>query len=262
MCGWSDRSDVVKMLKELKNLLAFLTIIPVGMTEDYLIDSAKYMTLFPLIGAFIGSLAGIFAWLLHRTLPDPIVGALTLGFLLLITGLHHTDGLLDFGDGLMYQGPPERKIEVMHDQRTGTGGLTLGMITLLTTALCIAGLNENMIIQSLIVSEASAKLSMVVGAWAGKSAHKGMNTYFINTMHDRHRNKRLLFALIISFSMAACFLWIEGLIVVMSGIITGLIVVSISNRHFEGLTGDVFGAMNELTRMISLLMILAVVRWV
>lgn len=250
------------MLKELKNLLAFLTIIPVGMTEDCLIDSAKYMPLFPLVGAFIGSLAGIFAWLLHQTLPDLIVGTLTLGFLLLITGLHHTDGLLDFGDGLMYQGSPERKIEVMHDQRAGAGGLTLGLITVLTTALCIAGFNTNMIVQSLVVSEASAKLSMVVGAWAGKSAHKGMNTYFINAMHNRHRNKRLLYALIISFSIATCFLWIEGLIVMMSGIITSLIIVGISNRHFEGLTGDVFGAMNELTRMISLIMILAVVRWV
>lgn len=40
---------------------------------------------------------------------------------------------------------------------------------------------------SLIVSEVSAKLSIVVGAWTGKSAHKGMNTYFINAMHERHR---------------------------------------------------------------------------
>jgi len=250
------------MLKELRNLLAFLTIIPVGMTEDYLIDSAKHMPLFPLVGAFIGFLAGVFAWLLHQALPRRIVGALTLGFIQMITGLHHVDGLLDFGDGLMVHGPPKKKIEAMHDRHVGAGGLTLGLITLLTSILCIAGLSVNMIIQSLVVSETSAKLSMVVGAWAGRSAHEGMNTYFISAMHDRHRNKRLLLALMISFSIALCLLWIEGTLAVASSIITSLAMVGISNRHFKGLTGDVFGAMNELARMASLLTILAVVKWI
>jgi len=257
-----DRSDVTGMFKEIRNLLAFLTIIPVGMTEDSLIDAAKYMHLFPLVGAFIGALAGIFAWLLHQTLPDLIVGTLTLGFLLLITGLHHTDGLLDFGDGLMCQGPPEKKIEVMHDQRTGAGGLTLGLITLLTSAFCIARLDVEIDIQSLIVSEVSAKLSMVIGAWIGKSAHRGMNTFFVNAMHGRHRKKRLICALTISFGIATGLLWITGFITMIFGIITSLTLMGISNRHFGGVTGDVFGAMNELTRMASLITILAVVNWV
>jgi len=251
-----------QMLREIKNLIAFLTIIPVGMDQDCLTDAAKYMPLFPLIGAFIGLLAGISAWLLFQILPDIIAGILTLGLLLLITGLHHTDGLLDFGDGLMYQGPPEKKIEIMHDQRIGAGGLTLGLITLLTSALCIARLNADITIQSLIVSEASAKLSMVIGAWIGRSAHKGMNTYFIDAMHGQHRKKRLVAAVTYSFSIATGLLWITGFIASISGIITSLILVGISNRNFGGVTGDVFGAMNELTRMVSLITILAVVRWI
>lgn len=250
------------MLKEIQNLVAFLTIIPVGMDQDFLKDSAKYMPLFPLVGAFIGLLAGIFAWLTFQILPDTIVGALTLGFLLLVTGLHHTDGLLDFGDGLMCNGPPEKKLEVMHDQLTGAGGLTLGMITLLTTALGIASLKVDLIIQSLIISEVSAKLSMVVGVWVGKSAHRGMNTNFIDAMHGRHRNTRLIIPLVISFGIAALLLRITGSIVVIVGIVTGLVMVGISNRHLRGVTGDVLGAMNEFARMTSLLSILAVIRWV
>jgi len=118
------------MLKEIKNLLAFLTIIPVGMDPDCLTDSAKYMYLFPLVGAIIGLLAGLFAWLLLNILASLVVGILTLSFILLLTGLHHTDGLLDFGDGIMYQGPPKKKIEIMHDQRTGAGGLALGLVAI------------------------------------------------------------------------------------------------------------------------------------
>ncbi len=249
------------MLKEIKNSVAFLTIIPVGMNQDCLTDAARYMPLFPLIGAFIGLLPGILAWLLFKILPDLIVGMLTLGSILLITGLHHTDGLLDFGDGVMYQGPPEKKIEIMHDQQTGAGGLTLGLITLLTTAFCIAELKTDIIIQSLMVSEVSAKLSMVIGAWMGRSAHKGMNTYFINAMHGRNRKTRLIVALVISFGMAVGLLRSTGFIAVISSSIASSIMVGISNRHFRGLTGDVFGAMNELTRLTSLITILAVAQW-
>ena len=250
------------MFKKIKNLISFLTIIPVGMDSDCLTDAANYMYLFPVVGALIGILAGLYAWFLFHIFPALVVGILTLGFILLITGLHHTDGLLDFGDGLMCQGAPEKKIEVMHDQQTGTGGLALGLVTMLTTAFCIGGLNMRIIIQSLIVSEVSAKLAMVLGTWAGMSAHKGMNTYFVNAMHDQHRNLRLTAALIISFGIAIPLLRIVGLTLVIVGLATGLIMVGVSNRHFKGITGDVIGATNELARMASLLIILAAIKWV
>lgn len=250
------------MLKEIKNLMAFLTIIPVGMDPNCLTDAANYMFLFPLIGAFIGLSAGIFSWLLLNILDASIVGILTLGVILLITGLHHTDGLLDFGDGLMYQGPAERKIEIMHDQQTGAGGLALGLVTMLTTAFCISRLNQNLIVQSLIASEASAKLAMVVMARVGKSACKGMNTYFINAMHGQHRNIRLLAALLIALGIALSLLSVVGFTVVIAGLAVALVLTAISNRHFKGVTGDVFGAANELTRLASLITILVVLKWV
>ena len=58
-----------------------------------------------------------------------------------MTGLHHTDGLLDFGDGVMAHGTPEHKIDVMHDQLTGAGGLSLGILTMLITALAVGSLS-------------------------------------------------------------------------------------------------------------------------
>ena len=71
-------------------------------------------------------------WLVRRGripfLPDIVAGALVFALLLWMTGLHHTDGLLDFGDGVMAHGTPEHKIDVMHDQLTGAGGLSLGIL--------------------------------------------------------------------------------------------------------------------------------------
>jgi len=261
------------MLKEIKNLLSFLTIVPLTMSEDCLTDAAKVMFLFPLIGAFIGFLAGVFAWATSEFLPSLVVGALTLALLLLITGLHHTDGLLDFGDAVMYHGSAERKIEIMHDQLTGAGGLTLGIMTYLITAFSIAELvdminksngatvqNMITIIGSLVIVEVSAKLSMVIGAWAGKAVHKGMGSTFLEAMHGKKGNVRLIIALIISFGIALPLLSLPGAVTVLVAIIAGLIVVGISHRHFKGVTGDVLGATNELVRMVSLIVLLVMIR--
>lgn len=249
-------------LKGIRNVIGFLTTIPVGMSEDGIVDAANHMHLFPLIGIFIGFLTGVFAWLLLHVLSSLIVGMLSLGLLLLITGVNHTDGLLDFGDGVMFRGTPEEKIRVMHDQQTGAGGLTLGLIVLLATALCISELTIRIIIQSLIVSETLAKLAMIVEAWAGKSAHKGLNTYFINAMHGPIGNLRLIIALAISFGIATLLLGLTGFVAAVASVLIALIIVWISNRHFRGITGDVLGASNELTRMFSMIIILAMIRWV
>jgi adenosylcobinamide-GDP ribazoletransferase len=247
------------MLKEVKHLFSFLTTIPVSMDEDLLTDTAKNMFLFPLIGAFIGLLAGLFGWVTFQFLPSLVAGALVLGLLLLITGLHHTDGLLDFGDGVMAHGSAERKIEIMHDQLTGAGGLSLGIITFLITALSIASLNSDIVIQGLIVVEVSAKLSMVIGAYAGRSTHQGMSSYFLEVMHGKNGTLRLIIALIISFGFALPLLWLKGVFVLLISIITSLVMVGISHRNFNGVTGDVLGASNELTRMVSLVSLLAVI---
>jgi len=249
------------VLKEIKNLFSFLTAIPVSMDNNMLTDCAKLMFTFPLIGAFIGLLGGAFGWVMSQILSSLVAGALALGVLLLITGLHHTDGLLDFGDGVMAHGTPERKIEIMHDHLTGAGGLVLGIFTLLTTAFSISELGSGFIIQGLIVAEVSAKLSMVVGAWAGKAAHQGMASSFLETMHGKKGTARLIIALAISFGIAIPLFWLKGVIAVLSAILAGLVIVVISHRHFKGVTGDVLGATNELCRMVSLIALLAVIGW-
>jgi adenosylcobinamide-GDP ribazoletransferase len=249
------------LLKEIKNLFSFLTIIPVSMDKDLLTDCARAMFVFPLMGAFTGLLAGVFGWAISQFLPSLVVGALVLGVLLLITGLHHTDGLLDFGDGVMAHGSPERKIEIMHDQLTGAGGLCLGIMTYLITALCIAELDASVIIQSIVTVEVSAKLSMVIGAWAGKAVHEGMASSFLKAMHGWKGTARLVVALAIALGIALPLLWFAGAVTVLATVVASLVIVGISHRHFRGVTGDVLGASNELTRMVSLIVLIAVLGW-
>ena len=239
------------VIKELKNLLSFLTIFPVTMDKDMLTDCARNMWVFPLIGAFIGLLAGVFGWVAYQFLPGVVVGGLVLGLLLLITGLHHTDGLLDFGDGVMAHGTPEHKIEVMHDQLTGAGGLTLGIMIILITALTLGQISSN----------GEFKISLIV-AWAGKSVHQGMNSPFLEVMHGTKGTLLLVVAVAISLAVAVPLLRWAGAFVVLAAIITSFFMVAIAHRHFNGVTGDVFGATNEITRMVCLIVLLAAVAWV
>ena len=249
------------VVKELKNLLSFLTIFPVAMDKDMLTDCAKNMWAFPLIGAFIGLLAGVFGWVAYHFLPGIVVGGLVLALLLLITGLHHTDGLLDFGDGVMAHGTAEHKIEVMHDKLTGAGGLTIGIMTMLITALALGQLKIGLIVGGVIAVEASAKLAMVVMAWAGKSVHQGMSSPFLEAMHGSKGNLRLIVALVISFAIALPLLRWAGAFTLLAGIITSLVMIAIAHKQFNGVTGDVFGATNEITRMVCVIVLLAVAAW-
>lgn len=238
--------------------MAFLTVLPLGMSSDYLRDASQLMYLFPLVGGFIGLLAGVFALGLRYVFPAPLVGLLCLAFILLITGLHHTDGLLDFGDGLMRTGTPEKKIEAMHDLNTGTGGLVLGLVTILVTATAIGGLRPSILLRGLIVSEVLAKFAMTLEARISRSAHEGMNTPFVEAMHGRWRNLRLGFSLATSVAISFILPYPSALLTVSVVVLTTLVMIGISNRHFNGVTGDVFGATNDIARMMGLLTLVAV----
>jgi len=252
----------MSLLGGLRNCLAFLTIIPVGMDNDGVLQAAKYMPLFPVIGAAIGFLAGALVWALDPILPSLVVGMLGLGFILLITGVHHTDGLLDFGDGVMFHGSPEEKLRVMRDPQTGAGGLSIGLVVLLGTAFSIAELSPIIVVQSLTASETAAKFSMVFQAWAGKSAHEGLNTPFIDAMHGKRGHIRLATAFILFIAVLTTALQITvALSVIFSVLITAAATLLIAHRHFGGITGDVLGATNDLSRLVSLLAVLVMINW-
>jgi adenosylcobinamide-GDP ribazoletransferase len=229
------------------------------MDRDGVAQAASYMPLFPLIGAVTGLIAGVVVWGLELVLPQLVAGTIGLGILILINGAQHVDGLLDFGDGIMCHGSASGKLRVMRDPTTGAGGLSLGLIILATAAFSIAAIPARLIIPALIVSESAARFSMVLAAASGKSAHKGMNSLFVEAMHDK-RALRLGLSCVIILAISLLALGSGGVAVVIGAMLTALGMVIVSNRHFGGLTGDVLGATNEITRTISLILILVCLR--
>lgn len=249
-------------LRGFRNCVAFLTIIPVGMDRDGIAQAASYMPLFPVVGSLVGLLAGAFVWALEIVLPSIVVGILGVGFILLVNGVQHMDGLLDFGDGLMCHGSRKRRLQVMRDPQTGAGGLSLGVVVLVGTAVSIASLQRASLLPSLIVSETAAKFAMVFEAWGSKAAHKGMSTLFVDAMHKGHGNAKLISSLLMLLLISVPLLRQLDLLVSLVAILVSTVLIAIANRLLGGITGDVMGATNEITRLVSLLTILGAARWV
>lgn len=86
-----------------------------------------------------------------------------------------------------------------------------------------------------------------------------MNSPFLEAMHGSKGNLQLAAALVISFVIAVPLLGLTGIFVVVAGLITGLVMVAVAHKHFNGVTGDVFGASNELTRLVCVVVLLAVI---
>jgi adenosylcobinamide-GDP ribazoletransferase len=232
------------------------------MDNDAIQQAAYYMPIFPLIGALIGLLTGVIVWLLDFGWGALIAGFLGVGVLLLLNGVQNFDGLLDFGDGLMCHGSRTRKLRAMRDANTGAGGVALGLAVLATTAASIAALRPSSIITGILVSEAVCKFSMVLQAWGGDAAQRGMGALFVASMKGKHRNMRLTASFLSVLFIAVVCLREIGIIVVAATTVASIILLLISRKAFGGVTGDVMGATNELSRLVSLLVVVGALRWV
>jgi len=237
------------MLKEIGSVFSFLTIIPTGTANIETI--AKFMYLFPIVGIVIGLIVGGFGFGLSFIGLEPlIVGLLVVAAIALITGIHHTDGLADFADGLMTKGTKEKKLQAMKDLSVGSAGIVTVVLYIVGMIIALSFMEGYFLFQAILVSEIMAKFSMVLMASTGQSAAIGSNSPFVQVMKDK---KKFVASIVITIIPLMIVAGSTGMIIFAAGVILTLFLVGISTRSFGGITGDVLGASNELTRLSSLL---------
>ncbi len=236
------------MLKEISSVFSFLTIIPSNNTN--LETTAKYMHVFPIIGIAIGLLIGSLGFGLSFFLDPMVVALLVVGSIVVITGVHHTDGLADFADGLMTKGKKDKKLRAMKDLSTGSAGIVSVVLYVIGAIIALSLTSGFALFQAILLSEILAKFSMVLMASIGQSAAVGSNSPFTQIMKDK---KRLAVAGIITIIPLVVIGGTIGLILFGASIAVTIFLVYLSARSFGGITGDVLGATNELTRLSSLL---------
>jgi len=236
------------MLKEISSVFSFLTIIPSNNTD--LETVARYMHVFPIIGIGIGLLIASIGFGLSFFLEPLVVALLVVASIAIITGIHHTDGLADFADGLMTRGTKEKKRNAMKDLSTGSAGIVSVVLSIVGVIIALSLTTGYELFQAILLSEILAKFSMVLMASIGKSAAVGSNSPFMQIMKDK---RRLAVAGVITIIPLVVIGGTVGLILFGVSIGVTLFLIGLSTRSFGGITGDVLGATNELTRLSSLL---------
>ena len=152
--------------------------------------------------------------------------------LLLVTGLHHLDGLADVADAMMVR-DRERARRVLEDPRKGTAGVFAIVVTILIAAGSAADPLQ------LVWAEVFSKATTVVFAAFSKPFKPGMGEAFINAARRQWPAAlpALATALYINPSALAAF------------VITALLYIA-AYRHLGGANGDVMGYLLEISRVL------------
>jgi adenosylcobinamide-GDP ribazoletransferase len=259
------------LLRPILSVLSFLTILPAASKGDRRNSTsgdsggdyydihyiAKNMYLFPIAGAVIGVIVGLMALGISFFLHPLLVGLLVTGALVIITGVHHTDALADFADGLMAKGSKEKKRKAMLDPAIGSAGVTTlvmyfaGMIIVFGTGGSSQGIK---IFTSILAAEVIAKYVMVLLANQGLSAWEGFSSPFTAAMKDRGKIAAASGIMIAIVFFASSF---AGLAALGVSLVMAALIKYASNKSFGGISGDVLGASNEVTRLSSLIVLLS-----
>ena len=143
----------------------------------------------------------------------------------------------------------------MKDLSTGSAGIVAIVLSIVGLIIALSLSAGYQLFMAILLSEILAKFSMVLMASIGKSASLGSNSPFVELMKNR---KKLVIAGIITIIPLSLLGGTTGLIVFVAGSILALFLTGLSTRSFGGITGDVLGATNELTRLTSILIFVSV----
>ena len=233
-------------MRTLLSLLQFTTILPLGKAQDLELF-ARRSWLYPLAGYVIGALVALPVFFIADRI---IAAAVAIALLLLITGAHHFDGLLDLGDGLMAHGDREKRVRALTDRNVGAGGIAAGISV---TLLLFAGLQAvPSLVFALIIGEVCAKYSMAFLTTYGKPFREGIHSYLQQFSQPYFPALSVLLCiplLLIPLPPAK----ILGALLMM--FVCPIILLAVSGRLFGGVNGDVVGASNEITRACAVLAI-------
>ncbi|MEG6585510.1 adenosylcobinamide-GDP ribazoletransferase [Dendrosporobacter sp. 1207_IL3150] len=218
--------------------------------------SVKY---FPLIGAVLGLVFAAISHLFESILPSigiyippNVSAAVLLLFTVILTGGLHCDGFMDTMDGIFSGRSRERMLEIMKDSRVGANGVMAFCLLVLIKWSLILDISPSILPTSLFLMPILGRFAMVVGITAfpyakpdgiGKAFAEfaDKKTLLISTVLT------LLIVLLTGGKAILCFLAASVFAYLFSKYITNLI---------GGLTGDVYGALTELTEVLILFVFL------
>jgi adenosylcobinamide-GDP ribazoletransferase len=234
--------------------LQFLTRIPIPEIQfnekQNFVKCVKY---FPAVGLVIGIfLAGAYN-LLGDFLPNFVLAAVILLVNILITGGLHLDGFMDTVDGLMSARDKDRMLEIMKDSRVGAHSVWAVICLLFIKFAVIASISPPNALVSLLLMPMIARWQVLFSkSYWPYARDEGLGKLFIAEGHYySFMGNGMIISLII--------FWLTGLLGLVA-IMANLIFVWLFNnllvKKLDGLTGDTYGAVIELSEVVMLFLFL------
>lgn len=240
---------------ELKLAIGFCTRLPqpqMAVSDSALARAAWAL---PLAGLVVG-IAGAAVYALARRLglPPWPASALAVAATLLVTGALHEDGLADTADGFGGGALREQKLTIMRDSRIGAYGVCALALALILRVAALASFgNGHLAVWALIASHVGARAAVPFLMLLPPARSDGLS-------HDAGRPpaEALAAAAAIGFVIVAFCLYPGRAIVALIAlaVVTG-VMAWLTSRQIEGQTGDVLGALEQVSEITVLLVALA-----
>jgi adenosylcobinamide-GDP ribazoletransferase len=242
-----------------KVALAFLTRLPVAPEPTAAGSSlGASVVMFPVVGALIGLLGGggyaLAFWLGLPPLPAATVALATTIWL---TGALHEDGLADVADGFGGGRTREDKLRIMRDPRIGSYGALALVLGLLARAGALAAL----------AAPADVMAALVAAGAASRAALAAVMTTLPVARADglaagagRPHPLRTAAAVLVAALIAVVLLGKGAAAALIAGAGAAFVVACLARRQIGGHTGDVLGAVQQLTEIGVLLGTVAALR--
>lgn len=236
--------------------LQFLTIIPIKIERDPT-QAGRATAWFPLVGLIIGMILAATNLVLSLFLPPAAVNSLVIVMLVVVTGAMHMDGLADTCDGLGGHKTPKERWQVMKDSRTGAFGVAGIVLLLLLKYVALSNIPVDWMLPTLLFMPTISRWAMVYAIFTFPNARsEGLGaTYKTATRWPQFTIATVLTFLLATAGLFPFFLLNGTFIMVIVWIITMLVSLYLKHK-FGGLTGDTYGAINEVAEVTALLFII------
>jgi len=241
------------LIADLKIALSFSTRLPLLQSAPLAgSDLARASWALPVAGALVGLVGALIYWLsYHMSLPTLAAATLSLAATVIATGCLHEDGLADVADGFGGGVTRERKLEIMSDSRIGTYGACALVLSLLLRIGAIANIAQpTSVLWALLAAHIGARAMLPAFMWFVPPARPDGLSAAAGRPPDI---SVIVAALIGAVALGVGLGPAAGLIAFGTIIIGALVMAWLCRRQIDGQTGDVLGAVEQVTEILVLL---------
>jgi adenosylcobinamide-GDP ribazoletransferase len=180
------------------------------------------------------------------------VNALLIITMVVFTGALHVDGFIDTCDGVMVRSSAEERLRIMADSRVGSFGVIGACCLFLLLYVALASVPKDLRNPALIVMPVLSRWAMVYAIFAFPYARKvGSGQIFKKQTNWWRMALTTLITLLISLALAG--LSGVALMAALWLIVSG--VAGFLRVRLAGLSGDTYGAINEMTAVFTLILL-------